>query len=162
MRTCSAGFQEKRLQRVCETFERVWKVFAKGLRGIWKGLRSICKGFEKHLQRVWEAFAKGLRSVWNTLQTIWQAFPKGLKNVWNTFWAFVSSLWRVCERLKRCQTPFLRRFKCPKNAVFDKTCFPKKDHISCLLPARKTGEIYSKSVNLFQATSQSTRWSSLL
>ena len=40
-----------------------------------------------------------------------------------------SVLKEFAKRLKRCQTPFVRRFKRPKNAVFDKTCFPVEGHI---------------------------------
>ena len=117
MRTGSASFQEKHLQRVCEALERVWEAFA-------KGLRSVCKGFEKRLKRFANRLtvvSKGFEKCLKYFPSICKEFPKGLPSVWKEF----------AKHLKHCQTLFVRSFKRPKNAVFDKTCFPME---GCIWP----------------------------
>jgi len=101
------------------------EALGKGLRSVCEafanGLRSICKGFEKRLTR----FANRLTGVCKWFEKSLKCFPsvceefaKGLQSVSKEF----------AKRLKRCQTPFVRRFKRPKNAIFDKTCFPMEGH----------------------------------
>ena len=85
-------------------------------------MRNICKGFEKHLKcfaNHLTGISKGFEKCLKYFLRVCKEFAKGLPSVLKEF----------AKRLKRCQTLFVRRFKRPKNAVFDKTCFPMEGHI---------------------------------